>query len=97
MAHEIQPQAIILDLSMPDLSGFQVLDMLKSDSETKDIPVIIHTSQQLESEERAKLQAAVDIVPKATTSREVAEARIAEALSRAGLPFGLGVSNEVRA
>jgi signal transduction histidine kinase/CheY-like chemotaxis protein len=97
LAHEIQPRAIILDLSMPDLSGFQVLDMLKSDSETKHIPVIIHTSQQLGSEERALLQAAVDIVPKASTSREVAEARIAEALSRAGLPYGLGVSNEVRA
>jgi signal transduction histidine kinase/CheY-like chemotaxis protein len=97
LAHEIHPRAIILDLSMPDLSGFQVLDMLKSDSETKHIPVIIHTSQQLGSEERALLQAAVDIVPKASTSREVAEARIAEALSRAGLPYGLGVSNEVRA
>jgi CheY-like chemotaxis protein len=97
LAHEIQPRAIILDLSMPDLSGFQVLDMLKSDSETKHIPVIIHTSQQLGSEQRSLLQAAVDIVPKAATSREVAEARIAEALGRAGLPYGLGVSNEVRA
>jgi signal transduction histidine kinase/CheY-like chemotaxis protein len=97
LAHEIQPRAIILDLSMPDLSGFQVLDMLKNDSETQHIPVIIHTSQQLGSEERARLQAAVDIVPKSSTSREVAEARIAEALSRAGLPYGLGVSNEVRA
>jgi CheY-like chemotaxis protein len=97
MAHELQPRAIILDLSMPDLSGFEVLDMLKSDTETKHIPVIIHTSQQLGSDERTLLQAAVDIVAKDSGSREVAGARIAEALSRAGLPYGLGISNEVRA
>jgi CheY-like chemotaxis protein len=80
---------------MPGLTGFEVLEKLKLDPETRNIPVIIHTSQQLDSTERAQLQAAVDIVPKETGSRDVAEARIAQALSRAGLPFGRGVSTEL--
>ena len=96
MAQEANPKVIILDLKMPDLSGFEVLEKLKLDPETRDIPVIIHTSQQLDSTERAQLQAAVDIVPKETGSRDLAEARIAQALSRAGLPFGPGVSSEVQ-
>ncbi len=97
LAHESHPNAIILDLSMPDLSGFEVLDILKNDPETRQIPVIIHSpSQQLESGERALLQAAVDIVPKESESRDLACARIAEALLRAGLPFGRDASSEIR-
>jgi signal transduction histidine kinase/CheY-like chemotaxis protein len=97
LAKEIKPDLIILDLSMPDLSGFEVLDLLKRDPETLQIPVVIYTSQRLESGERERLQAAADIVPKETQSRELTEARFAEALARAGLhmkataPDGVGV------
>jgi CheY-like chemotaxis protein len=85
LAKETSPDLIVLDLSMPDVSGFEVLDALKQDSSTRDIPVVIYTSQALESHERERLHAAVDIVPKETKSREAAETRFAEALSRAGL------------
>jgi signal transduction histidine kinase/CheY-like chemotaxis protein len=85
LAKEVKPSLIILDLSMPDLNGFEVLAALKQDSGTRNIPVVIYTSQVLDSNERARLQAAVDIVPKETKSREAAEVRFAEALMRAGL------------
>ncbi len=97
MAKEMMPSVIMLDISMPDLSGFEVLDILKKDPQTRQIPVIIHTSQDLREEEREQLKAAADIVLKGTGSREMAEVRIAEALSRAGLPFGVHVADEVRA
>src|SRR5208283_4440329 len=76
IARESKPELIILDLSMPDLSGFEGLDTLKRDLETREIPVVIYTSQALESRERERLQAAVDIVPKETKSRESAETRL---------------------
>jgi signal transduction histidine kinase/CheY-like chemotaxis protein len=97
LAKESKPDLIILDLSMPDVSGFEVLDQLKMDPKTQQIPVVIYTSQRLDSEERARLQAAADIVPKETQSRELTEARFAEALARAGVqmkvkaPDGVGV------
>lgn len=85
LAKETRPNLIILDLSMPDLNGFEVLAALKQDSGTRKIPVVIYTAQVLDSDERARLQAAVDIVPKETKSREAAELRFAEAFVRAGL------------
>jgi CheY-like chemotaxis protein len=42
-----RPKLILLDLTMPDRNGFDVLADLKADPNTRDIPVIIHTSQQL--------------------------------------------------
>lgn len=86
LAREAKPKLIILDLAMPDLSGFEVLNILKGDPDTREIPVVIHTSQELGSHDRALLNAAVDIVPKDSGSRELVGLRITEALSRAGLP-----------
>ena len=96
LARLSKPNLIILDLSMPDLSGFEVLETLKRDPETREIPVVIYTSQSLDSEERARLQDAVDIVPKGASSREAAETRFAEAMVRAGLQIKLNASSEVR-
>lgn len=90
LAREIKPKLIILDLAMPDLSGFEVLDILKGDPDTREIPVVIHTSQELGSHDRALLNAAVDIVPKDAGSRELVGLRITEALNRAGLPSVAG-------
>ncbi len=50
------PDLIILDLMMPELDGFGVLDELKADSETATIPVIVSTAKELTSEERARLK-----------------------------------------
>jgi len=36
-----RPELILLDLLMPKISGYQFLDQLKKNSETRDIPVII--------------------------------------------------------
>ena len=51
-----KPDLIILDLMMPELDGFGVLDELKADSETASIPVIVSTAKELTGEEREKLK-----------------------------------------
>ncbi|CAH0140961.1 Response regulator rcp1 [Pedobacter sp. Bi27] len=38
------PKLILLDLKMPKISGIQVLEKLKSDPETKSIPIVMLTS-----------------------------------------------------
>jgi len=39
-----RPNLIILDIMMPGQSGWEVLDQLQFDSETRDIPIIISTA-----------------------------------------------------
>jgi threonine synthase len=50
------PDLIILDLMMPDMDGFAVLDNLKTKPETADIPVIVSTAKELTKEEKTKLK-----------------------------------------
>lgn len=38
------PKVILLDLKMPKVNGLEVLKRVKSDSRTKDIPVVVFTS-----------------------------------------------------
>jgi DNA-binding response OmpR family regulator len=38
---EMMPDIILLDILMPELDGFEVLKIAKSDESTKDIPVLI--------------------------------------------------------
>jgi CheY-like chemotaxis protein len=40
-AKEWKPKLILLDIMMPKMNGFEVLDALKADSSVKEIPVII--------------------------------------------------------
>jgi CheY-like chemotaxis protein/two-component sensor histidine kinase len=50
-----RPDAIVLDLVMPEMSGFDVLARLKEDPATMDIPVVVLTSKALSDEERRRL------------------------------------------
>ena len=47
MARIHAPQLILLDLHLPDLSGIQVLNRLKSDPRTSSIPVVVLTADAL--------------------------------------------------
>lgn len=51
-----RPNLIILDLMMPELDGFSVLDALKARPETANIPVIVVTAKELTAEEKNRLK-----------------------------------------
>ena len=42
---EDRPDLIVLDVMMPEMTGFEVLDILKKDPETESIPVIMLTAR----------------------------------------------------
>ncbi len=91
LAREQSPDLIILDFVLPDMTAFDVLDDLKADARTRDIPVILHTSHQLQEQERERLaRETATIVAKHTLSREVAIARIRDALHKTGLGTNKG-------
>jgi threonine synthase len=56
LAQRELPDLIILDLMMPEVDGFSVLDALKNDTRTASIPVIVVTAKELTQEEKARLR-----------------------------------------
>jgi threonine synthase len=50
------PDLLILDLMMPEMDGFSVLDALKANPDTAEIPVIVSTAKELTIEEKNRLQ-----------------------------------------
>lgn len=53
--HTILPDCIVLDLMMPKLDGFEVLERIRSSKATKNIPVLILTAKEISNEERKRL------------------------------------------
>jgi CheY-like chemotaxis protein len=56
------PDVIILDLTMPDCSGIQVVENLRARPETKSIPILIHTGAALSEPERQRLATQVQSI-----------------------------------
>lgn len=55
LASRVRPGVIFLDLAMPGMHGSDVLERLKADPATAQIPVIVITSQDVDSSMRARL------------------------------------------
>ncbi|MFC1976146.1 pyridoxal-phosphate dependent enzyme [Chloroflexota bacterium] len=53
--HEEEPHLIVLDLIIPDMNGFQILEALRQDKALDAIPVIVITSKDLSRAERQHL------------------------------------------
>jgi signal transduction histidine kinase/CheY-like chemotaxis protein len=51
-----RPDGLILDLLMPDISGFEILRQVRADKSTENLPVLIYTSKRLTENERAQLE-----------------------------------------
>ncbi len=48
---------VVLDLRLPDMSGFEVLERMRADAALADIPVVVFTGRELSAEEDAQLHA----------------------------------------
>jgi signal transduction histidine kinase len=79
------PDVIFLDVIMPDLTGFEVLERLKADPATTGIPVIVYTALTLGTNDRERLGAATAILRKSTASRVADRVAIEDALVKAGI------------
>ncbi|MGK5095278.1 response regulator [Deltaproteobacteria bacterium TL4] len=67
-----RPDAVILDLMMPGVDGFQVLEELRSIPQMVNLPVLVLTAKALTSEERARLshKNIRELVQKGSLNRE---------------------------
>ncbi|HEY9063781.1 MAG TPA: response regulator [Burkholderiaceae bacterium] len=66
LARRYQPDLITLDLEMPEVSGFDVVEALKASPATAQIPIIVVTARELTRHDRERLNGRVhEIVGKA--------------------------------
>lgn len=61
-AFELRPDLILMDLSLPRVSGLEATRRLREDDRTRDIPVIALTAHALKSARESALQAGCDEV-----------------------------------
>ena len=62
---------VVLDLRLPDMTGFEVLDEIRNDPALADVPVVVFTGKELSPEEEAQLHTmARSIVVKGVESPE---------------------------
>ncbi len=57
-----QPAVILLDLLMPGMDGFEVVDALRSDPRTREVPVVVLTSKTMTAEDKRRLNGRISYV-----------------------------------
>ncbi|HTA45778.1 MAG TPA: response regulator [Bryobacteraceae bacterium] len=78
-------EMIFLDLTMPEMTGYEVLEQLKSSPVTSGIPVAIITSRVLSERERSRLmESAAAIVSKEELNSSAAAGILSRVLSETG-------------
>jgi len=74
LARHVRPDLILLDLMMPEMSGFDVVKVLQANADTAAIPVVVVTAKLITTSDRAELNSAagkvIEIVDKAAFSSE---------------------------
>jgi two-component system phosphate regulon response regulator PhoB len=84
-AREILPDAIILDLKMPGISGYRICEDLRADTHTRAIPIIIVSGSWKNAEDRIRsIEAGADeFLPKPFRPQTIKE-KIVQLLSKSG-------------
>jgi CheY-like chemotaxis protein len=59
---EQRPDVLLLDIMMPRLDGFGVIDQLRQNPGTQDLPIIVISAKELTDEESARLKEGVAFV-----------------------------------
>jgi signal transduction histidine kinase/CheY-like chemotaxis protein len=66
LIRERQPSAVLLDLLMPGMDGFEVVEALRADPDTKTVPVVILTSKSMTQQDKERLQGRITYVARKT-------------------------------
>ena len=66
LIRERKPSAVLLDLLMPGMDGFEVVEALRADPDTKSVPVVILTSKSMTQQDKERLQGRITYVARKT-------------------------------
>jgi CheY-like chemotaxis protein len=81
-----RPDAVILDLMMPDLSGLDVLRILRRDPDLKDIPVIVVSAKSLPEDIQTGLDTGASVYLTKPVSFLDIKSAVEDAIDRSNKP-----------
>ena len=79
-ARGLKPDLIVLDLMMPEVNGFEVIEVLRDRPDTARIPIVVLTAKQLSGADRARLNGYVAAI---MTKAQIDRGRFAAEIRRA--------------
>jgi signal transduction histidine kinase/CheY-like chemotaxis protein len=84
MMEDYRPDLIVLDLMMPEMDGFELIEHLRQHPQWQSIPAIVTTAKELTPAERERLSGAVEkIFQKGSCDRQTFLSEIHHLLSKA--------------
>ncbi|HVK54293.1 MAG TPA: response regulator, partial [Burkholderiales bacterium] len=86
LAQRLRPDLILLDLMMPEVSGFDVVDALQRDTDTARIPILVVTAKPITTEDRLALNSTPGKVIHIVEKSEFNRVRFVAEVRRALLP-----------
>jgi len=66
LIRERQPSVVLLDLLMPGMDGFEVVEALRAEPGTKSVPVVILTSKSMTPQDKERLRGRITYVARKT-------------------------------
>jgi CheY-like chemotaxis protein len=81
LAAEYKPSAMTLDIFLPDIDGWRVLDRIKHDALTRHIPVAVISTSTDEARERALNAGAFSVLAKPLQSKDALDALLEQLMS----------------
>jgi CheY-like chemotaxis protein len=81
MVKQSIPQLILLDLMMPEMDGFELIDQLRQNPQYQNIPIVVITAKDLTNEDRHRLSGYVqNVLQKGSYSRKTLLAEVNQIL-----------------
>lgn len=69
--HRTVPRLVFLDLLMPEMDGFEVVEKMYKDEKLREVPIVVLTAKEVTADERAKLNSKIkNVVQKEGLTRE---------------------------
>jgi ammonium transporter, Amt family len=86
-----RPALVILDLIMPEMDGFQLVEAIREDARLADLPLVVITARDLSADDRLRLRGQVSAVfQKGVHTRDTLLAEIRRLLKPAARPVTAG-------
>jgi signal transduction histidine kinase/CheY-like chemotaxis protein len=79
---QVRPDALVLDLMLPEIDGFEVVHRLNTNADWRGLPVILLTARDLSHEERRALDGTARIIQKGSFTRDELIAELSTAIGK---------------